>query len=148
MFFSLLVPGSLFCRNSGAVHTHLYQNLVFPKLPRQWHIFIGEVTQIQVLNKILLCLLHLQGQPAQPPPVGAAPAAHLGWSLILCGTCPAPDSSAVQVSSICQLPCFAHFLLLGVFAVLSEHIKKLHYYSNSQWKRETLNSFKEQENTE
>lgn len=87
----------------------------------QWS--CSEVTQIQVPTKTLLCLLHLQGQPAQPPPVGAAPAGHLGWSPVLCGTCPAPDSSTVQVSSIFQLPCFAPFLLLGVFAVLSENIK-------------------------
>lgn len=72
---------------------------------------------------LLLCSLHLQEQPGQRPPVCAAPEERRVWSLTLFGTCPAPDSLTVQVFSISQLLCFAQFLLLGVFAVLSENMK-------------------------
>lgn len=68
--------------------------------------------------------LHLQKQPARPPPAGAAPGEHPISSPTLCGTCPAHDSSTVQVFSISQSLCFAWFLLPGVFAVLSANLKK------------------------
>lgn len=88
-----------------------------------FHPSSSEVTGIQVPTKTLLCSLHLQEQRGPPPPVGAAPAERRGWSPALLGTCPAPGSSTVQVFSISQLPCFVQFLLLGVFAVLSENMK-------------------------
>lgn len=81
--------------------------------------------EIPVSSNTVAHSLHLQKQPAQPPPAGAALEEHLIWSLILCGTCPTHDSSTVRVFSISQFLCFAQFLLLGVFAVLSEE-KKIH----------------------
>lgn len=88
-----------------------------------FHLSSNEVTQIQGPTKTLLCSLPRQEQRGAQPPAGAAPAECLGWSPALFGTCPAPDSLTARVFSISQLPCFAQFLLLGVFAVLSENMK-------------------------
>lgn len=88
-----------------------------------FHLSYNVVTQIQVPTKTLLCSLRLREPWGPQPLVGAAPSERPVWSPALCGTCPAPDSLTVQVFSISQLPCFALFLLLGVFAVLSENVK-------------------------
>lgn len=88
-----------------------------------FHLSSNEVTQIQVPTKTLRCSLHPQEQRGPRRPVGAVPAEHPVWSPAPCGTCPAPDSLTVQVVSTSQLPCFAQFLQLGVFAVLSENMK-------------------------
>lgn len=77
----------------------------------------------EVLVNTVAHSLPPQRQRAQPPPAAAAPAEHLRSSLILCGTCPAHDSSTVRVFSISQFLCFAQFLLLGVSAVLSVNKK-------------------------
>lgn len=80
----------------------------------------------EVLANIVVQSLPPQRQRAQPPPAAAALGEHPISSLILCGTCPAHDSSTVRVFSISQFLCFAQFLLLGVSAVLSVNKKKFH----------------------